>query len=468
MEIVYLFIGIVIGGIIGYMLIARRTTILQANNDLQQKHFDSLRLADVESYNKLLATKKEELDKYDKENETLRQENVVLREQKISAFSEISVLKEKLETQKQEIIELHKQMTTEFENIATKILKENSSEFKEKSVEQLKNLLEPFGLNIKGMIDPLGKDIHQFREKVETFYGDEAKQRFSLQESIKNLVEANQRISEDANNLTKALKGESKVQGDWGEMILETILEKSGLKKGEQYDIQEFIKDDNGDIVRGEGGHKMQPDIVVYFPDDRRLIIDSKVSLTAYVDYIGAEDDEIAEQKKKELYASVKSHIDELSKKDYSKYMDNAPDFVMMFIPNEAAYYMAIQMDSNLWNYAYSKQVVMMTPTNLITALKLTLDLWRRDAREKNFEVILQKAGAMYDKFAGFVDTLKDVGARLDGLNTSYQKAMGQLSTGNGNLVKRAFELNKMGINSKKRLSIESTDSEDNGEDHLE
>jgi DNA recombination protein RmuC len=276
-----------------------------------------------------------------------------------------------------------------------------------------------------------------------------------LGEKVKELADLNQVISEEARNLTKALKGEAKTQGRWGEMILEKILELSGLRKGEEYFIEEQLTDENGKPLISESeGKKMRPDAVIKYPDNRNVIIDSKLSLNAFTRYLEAS--EIDEQKK-ELDAhvsAVKARIIELSTKGYDDY-NKALDFVMMFIPSEPAYIAALQGDPNLWNYAYDKRILLLNPTNLITSLKLIVDLWKREYQNQNALAIAERGAKLYDKFVGFVQNLEGVGDHISKAQNKYSEAYKQLNTGNDNLVLQATKLKNLGIKTKKELKPE-------------
>lgn len=347
---------------------------------------------------------------------------------------------EQLRLQQEELLNTRAQLNKDFQILANQILEEKTLRFTDMNRS-----------NMEAILKPLNEKLVEFRVKVEETYDKESKQRFSLEERIRELVALNNQISEDANNLTKALKGNNKIQGNWGEMILESILEKSGLKKGEEYFTQEFIVDENGSRVRNAQDKYMQPDVVVVYPGGRKIIIDSKVSLSAYVRYVEAESDDIKLIAEKEHVMSIKQHIDELSQKSYQDYVESL-DFVMMFIPNEPAYILAMQLDSTLWDYAYRKRILLISPTNLIASLKVVSDLWKREYQSRNAIEIAKRGAALYDKFAGFVDTLQDVGKNIERSQKSYDKAFSQLKEGNGNLMRQAEMLKELGVKAQKEL----------------
>ena len=352
--------------------------------------------------------------------------------------SENSALCERLEAQKEQFKAALDQMRHEFRNMASEALQKNSELFNRQSQERLEAMLRPFD-----------KDLKQFREKVESYYGEESKQRFSLQENIKSLVEANRRISEEAVNLTRAIAGtnNNKFQGDWGETILEQILENSGLIEGEQWEHQVTLRDEKGGAaLNDETLRTMKPDVIVHFPGKRDIIIDSKVSLKAYMEYLAAEDEAVRAMHLKEHVASVRRHIDELAGKRYDKYNINSLDYVMLFIPNEPSYFVAMEADNGLWNYAYKKGIVLISPSNLISTLFVVNSLWTRERQQRDVQRIVDTANAIYDKFVNFTDNFGKIETALEKAQEAYTEAFKQLKTGKGNISKRLSELKEMGL----------------------
>lgn len=440
-------------------LVASNKTIEEKNLDLNNIKKEILALkAEINQYSKELATSQasliaanEVLLEKTNELETNKQELKKIidkynfqNQEFATSKANNEALNNRLETQKKEIEELGKKFNLEFENIANKILDTKSEKFTELNK-----------TNIKSLLEPLGQNINEFKKQVNEVYKTESNERFSLGEKVKELALLNQVISEEAKNLTKALKGEAKTQGKWGEMILESILERSGLRKNEQYFMEHELLDENGKAILSDSeGKKMRPDAVIKYPDNRNVILDSKVSLNAFTRLIASID---VDEQRRELAAhisAIKNHIIALSSKGYDDY-DKALDFVMMFIPSEPAYIAALQNDPDLWNFAYDKRILLISPTNLITSLKLIVDLWKREYQNQNAVEIAERGAKLYDKFVGFVSNLESVGKALDKAQENYNGAFKQLSTGNDNLVIQATKLKNLGLKNKKDLPKE-------------
>jgi len=373
------------------------------------------------------------------ETHILEKQTLFAKNSELSAKNE--GLQKSLDTQKEEIVKIQEDSKLQFENLANKILEEKTEKFTALNQNNLKNILEPFQ-----------EKITDLKNKVNEAYEKENKERFSLAEKVKELAELNQQISEDAKKLTRALKGESKTQGNWGEMILESILEKSGLVKGREYFLEHELRDEDNKALFSEfSGKKMRPDAVVKYPDERNVIIDSKVSLTAFTELVDETDADVYAIKLSQHLGSIKNHINQLSQKAYDDY-GKSLDFVMMFIPSEPAYIAAMQADQNLWNYAYERRILLLNPSNLITSLKLIADLWKREYQNRNSIEIAERGARLYDKFVGFVDNLEKVGRNIDQAKNVYNDAYKQLHTGNDNLVIQTQKLKSLGIKNKKDL----------------
>ncbi len=363
------------------------------------------------------------------------------REKVIELEHENKYLKESLDRQKLELEDIGKKFSNEFKLLADQILEDKTQRFTKMNQENLDRLLKP-----------LGENIQQFQKQVQEVYEKESKERFSLGNEVKQLRELNQTISQEAKNLTDALKGQAKTQGNWGEMILESILEKSGLVKGREYSVQESVKDSDG--------KRFQPDVILSYPDNRKVIIDSKVSLVAYERYSASSNKEDQDKALAEHLRSTRSHIDSLSSKSYQD-MVGSLDSVMMFIPIEPAYMVVMEADSDLWNYAYSRRVLLISPTNLIAALKLIYNLWQHEFQNRNAIEIANRGGLLYDKFVGFVENLTAIGENLHKAHTSYESAFNQLKEGKGNLISQATQLRELGVKAKKTIPSELIDEND-------
>ncbi len=380
----------------------------------------------LEAENLLL---KEEMERAQQLEHSLREELRQSDAERVEKTTLNQELNKKLETQMAEQEKLTKQMQERFENLANKILDQKSAKFTESNKE-----------NIKSLLEPLDKDIRNFRKKVEDIHEKDLSQQASLKEFLGHLQQAQVQLSEDARNLTTALKGDSKKQGDWGEFILERTLEASGLIKGLEFSMQESFD-------------RQRPDAIIRLPEDRAIVVDAKVSLTAYERSIGTDEEDLKKQALKEHLQSLKKHVDELSDKDYSAIEEiNTPDFVLLFIPIEPAFGAALTQDPDLYQYAFERKIVLVTSSTLMATIKTVANLWKLEKQNKHAHDIARRAGLLYDKFVGFLSSIEDIGKALGKASEAHDKAVSQLSTGPGNLVGQVEKLKAMGIRTKKDL----------------
>lgn len=351
-------------------------------------------------------------------------------------------LNEKIGTQKKELQEFHFQMQSQFENLANKLFEEKSLKISHQNQLQLRQVLEPLRSKLDG-----------FEKKVEDVYFSEAKQRASLQGEIKSLMELNQKISQEAKNLTDALKGDNKKQGNWGELILEKVLERSGLNKDSEYSIQYSSINGNG--------QRIQPDVVINLPDNKHLVIDSKVSLTSYERFVNGSNQKEQQEALKMHILSIRHHIKGLADKNYSsaKSLD-CPDFVILFMPMESAFSAAVKADPEIFNYAWEQKIVIVSPTTLLATLKTVASIWKQEKQTRHAVDIARQAGALYDKFVGFVDDMKKVEHSIETIDKTYRAAMNKLQFGKGNLIGRAEKMKALGLKTVKKLPASVLESQ--------
>jgi len=337
-------------------------------------------------------------------------------------------------------------LTSQFKNLANEILEDKSKRFTEQNAASLDALLKP-----------LQTKLSEFKEQVNNSYGNEARERFALKSEIERLANLNLRMSDETRSLTQALKGDSKVQGNWGELVLESILESSGLRKGEEYVVQ--------DSHTQVDGSRLQPDVVIKLPEGRSLVVDSKVSITAYARHAETTDSDTAERELAAHIQSLRQHIQGLSGKNYSSlYGVGSVDFVLMFVPIEPAFLLALKTAPNLYQEALSKNIVLVCPSTLMATLRTVAHLWRQDHQNRNALEIAKQCGSLYDKFVGFVEDLEKLGQRLDQAQTSYHDAFNKLKTGKGNLIRSAEKVRELGVKPSKNLSVSLIESSSDSE----
>ena len=388
--------------------------------------------------NKQIESDKESFEKTllisNNEKESIRTEKEALTIQLTKKETDFDNLWERNKEQKQEVEQLQEKFTKEFENLANKILEEKTNKFTEQNKENLKNILSP-----------LQDKIQLFEKKVEDTHKESIDYHAALRQQILGLSAMNEKMSKETINLTKALKGDSKMQGNWGELILERVLEKSGLEKDREYFVQQSFTTDEG--------NRVFPDVVINLPDGKKMIVDSKVTLTAYERYVNDDDDHSKELHLKEHVNAVKRHVEQLSEKNYQDlYHMESPDFVLLFIPIESAFAVALNEDTSIYNKAFEKNIVIVTPTTLLATLRTIDSMWANQKQQENALEIARQAGALYDKFEGFVLDLVKIGKKMDEAKVEYQGAMNKLVDGKGNLITSVEKLKKMGAKAKKSL----------------
>ncbi len=449
MDVLLLIIGLILGFVAAWLI---RTFQLRSKMGISgeeaaqlQKQLRDLEIDKSNLGNQLDYIKKEHDElkgQADKKGEDLS----ALRERHAGLTADYQNLQEKLADQKKELEELQAKFTESFRNLANEILEEKSKKFTEQNKTQLDQLLQP-----------LSKQIGEFKEKVETTHLEEAKAQASLKQQIIGLSELNQKMTQEANNLVKALKGQTKTQGNWGEMILERILEKSGLRRDYEFEVQKSMKT--------EDGRRLQPDVVVKLPDDKNIVIDSKVSLNAYEAFSSTEDEVEQNRALQRHILSIKNHVKELGDKSYEKlYEINTPDFVLMFIPIEPAFSLALQNEPGLFNDAFEKNIVIVSPSTLLATLATINNVWKQEYQNRNAQEIARQSANLYDKFVGFVDDLQKIGERIQQTQLTYDQAMNKLQTGRGNLIGRVEKLKKLGISPSKQLPGNLLDGEEDEE----
>lgn len=360
-------------------------------------------------------------------NQQLTQQLQELLAQISTLKAEKNFLQEKLEKQIQQTEELQKRLTVEFENIANRVMKQRTEEFNATNQRSLGELL-----------NPLKEKITAFEQTVQNTYEKELREKLSLGEELKKLTEMNRQMSQDATNLTNALKGDAKKQGNWGEVVLERVLERSGLTLGQEYKRE--------DVVEGSEGEVIRPDVIIYLPDNKHIIVDSKVSLVAYERYVSTDDDFVREKSIKEHILSIRNHVKGLSEKNYQNARNiNTPDFVLLFMPIEAAFAAAVQNDSELFSFAWEKHIVIVSPTTLLATLRTIASIWKQENQTKNAQEIARLSGTLYDKLVGFAEDMEKIKTNIDRADKAYDEALKKLKDGKGNVIRTAEKIKELG-----------------------
>ena len=443
MEILYIILAFILGAVLAYFILKSSSVSRKSYEELQQnfnqKEADLNRIiAEISAQNKAqiqkIAEQQELNERQNSEIKDLQSDKNQLIGLKSQLAAQNESLQQLLDSQKEEIVKIQEEAKLQFENLANKILEEKTLKFTEQNQQNLKNIL-----------NPLQEKITDFEKKVENTHKESIDYHAALRQQILGLKEMNLQMSKETLNLTKALKGDSKIQGNWGELVLERVLEKSGLEKGREYEIQKSFTT--------EEGNRVQPDVIINLPDGKKMIVDSKVSLTAYEKYINEEDDEQKSSFLKEHVNSLKRHVEQLGSKNYQHlYQMESPDFVLLFIPIEPAFAIALNEDTQLYNKAFERNIVIVTPSTLLATLRTIDSMWTNQKQQENAYEIARQAGALYDKFDGFVTDLVKIGKKMDEAKTEYEGAMNKLVDGKGNLITSVQKLKIMGAKAKKSL----------------
>jgi DNA recombination protein RmuC len=425
-ALIFSFIGLFIGKILAKLNFEKEKTTLEKEKSTLEE-----RAALLQESNDMVENNYIELQKELKNNQQEKEGLITVNTRQDADNKNLQL---KLDEHKIEVEKLQEKFTKEFENLANKILEEKSNKFTQQNKE-----------NLKIILNPLQEKIKVFEDKVDKTHKESIDYHAALRQQILGLKELNQQMSKETINLTKALKGDNKTQGNWGELVLERVLEKSGLEKDREYYVQQSFTN--------EEGKRVLPDVVIHLPDNKKMIVDSKVSLTAYEQFVNEEDDTLKAQFLKEHIASLKRHIEQLSEKKYEDiYQIESPDFVLLFIPIEPAFAVAINHDNYLYNKAFEKNIVIVTPTTLLATLRTIDSMWNNEKQQRNALEIARQAGALYDKFQGLLSDLITIGKRIDDSKKEYANAMNKLTDGRGNLITSVEKLKKMGAKAKKSI----------------
>ena len=456
MEILYVLLALLAGFLAAYAVLGSRFRAKQKELEDGLQALEKEKLSMFAEKDRQIAVLDERLLSMNMEKERLTAESNALREElseKITSLTRQQAIHEQMverfENQKKELAELQQKFSIEFENLANKLFKQHSQDFVLAS-----------GKNLNDLITPLKDRLQTFEKKVQDAYDLETRDKISLKQEVKSLFELNRKLSEDAENLTKALKGDTKKQGNWGEVVLERVLERSGLTKGVEYESQMS--------TRGEDGQLLKPDVVIKLPEDKHLIIDSKVSLLAYENFVSSDEQAEKDRYMRQHVDSIRSHIRGLSEKSYQAAgAFDTPDFVLLFLPIESAFSVAMQHEPDLFSFAWERKIVIVSPTTLLATLKTVSSIWKQEKQTQNALEIARQGGNLYDKFVSFIEDIQKLGNQLNTVQKTYEEVNKKLVSGSGNLVGRAEKLRRLGVKVGKNLPSQYLLTENDDEEEL-